>query len=109
MDVDRQVDPARLESAFFWARCRLPKRTQDRKAHWLYQGPRTASRLRGNNVVKTNGGIASVQRRAWLLLVGPVPDGFGVSAACGVMNCVAPHHLALTKAGCTARNGREVA
>jgi HNH endonuclease len=98
VDVDRQVDPERLAVAYFWNRCLMPKKLDDRKSHWLYRGPRSVGRKRGGNVAtRPDGRKETVQHRAWELVIGPVPTGWGVSAACHVQNCCAPHHLVLVK------------
>jgi hypothetical protein len=90
MDVPNPpLDQTAFDTAIFWARVKMPRRS-DARQHWLYCG------VRGEPTNFLRGKVTRVTRHAWELLFGRVPAGHVVVSGCAVLNCVAPHHLALT-------------
>lgn len=60
---------------------------------WPWMGKPDKS---GQYFIRVHGMKIQIQRFMWLLRIGDVPKGlFPKPAACGLKNCVAPHHLAL--------------
>ena len=57
---------------------------------WLWQGPTTQN---GYGLSTRSDRTIVAHRRAYLELVGPIPDGLQLDHLCRVRNCVRPDHL----------------
>ena len=76
---------------------RLPGVERDRAGHWRWCGSHTWDgygrlrfRVRADGRPKVREMVA--HRAAWLVLVGPIPEGHVLHVTCGVRDCVRPEH-----------------
>ena len=76
---------------------RLPSVERDRAGHWRWCGSHTWDgygrlrfRVREDGRPKVRD--LAAHRAAWLVLVGPIPEGHVLRSTCGVRDCVRPEH-----------------
>ncbi len=80
--------------ALFWPKVRLPL-TEDGCMTWMSgrSGGGYPQFFVGRHPKTTKKFFAKAHRVAWLLLVGPIPDGMELDHTCGNRACVRPSHM----------------
>lgn len=84
--------PSDSDLARFIALVETPADLSDPGPCWYWRGARHSKR-RGYGKFWLWGRSVNAHKAAYMLIIGPVPEGFVVGHTCNIESCVSPHHL----------------